>query len=72
MLLSKAGQIQQGDTIHCEYKGKKQQYVAEEVLDAGTNHEEIIIDVKSNKYFITSMAINGSSWAKNVEVLPAN
>lgn len=72
MQLTEAGQIKQGDTIHCEYKGKKQQYVAEDILGAGTKHEEVIINTLQNKYFITEMAIKGTSWAKNVEVLPAN
>lgn len=72
MKLTGAGQVQQGDTILCEYKGNHQRYVAEEVLNPGTKHEEIIIDVEKNKYFITSMVIDGSSWAKNVEVLSAH
>lgn len=63
-----AGQIRQGDIIVCEYNGNIEQYTAEEVLDPGTGREEIIINTKENKYFITSMALKGESWAKNVHV----
>ena len=66
--LAKSGQIKAGDIIHCEFKGKQQKHIVVEVLDAGTDREEILLDKKSNLYFITIMAINGSSWAKNVTV----
>ena len=72
MQITRPGQIRAGDTIVCDYKAKKRSYLAMEVLNAGTKYEEIIIDQKNNKYFITSMAINGTSWAKNVELLPKN
>ena len=69
MVVTSVGQISQGDTIHCEYKGGLCKYVAEEVLNKGTVYEEVIIDLETNRYFITSLVLDGSSWAKNVHVL---
>jgi len=66
--LTRPGQIKTGDTIHCEFRGEIQQHPVKEVLNAGTSREEILINRKKNLYFITSMAIDGSSWAKNVRV----
>ena len=69
--LTNSGQIQPGDTIHCEFKGKSQKYRAKEVLNAGTDQEEILLNKKKNLYFITSMAVEGTSWAKNVRFVSA-
>ena len=63
------GQIKKGDTVLCEYKGKKEAHIVEEVLYPGAGNEEILLDVDDNYYFVTSMAIDGTSWAKNVKVL---
>lgn len=65
--LTAAGQIKCGDEIHCEYKGKLKKYTAIEVLNPGSDREEIVVNKKANIYFITSMAIDGTSWAKNVK-----
>lgn len=64
--LTSAGQIKPGNTVHCDFKGRPQKYRVKEVLYAGTDKEEILINKKKNLYFITSMAIDGTSWAKNV------
>lgn len=64
--LTAPGQIKRGCRIHCTFNGKPQTCRAKEILNAGTDKEEILIDVKQNIYFITSMAIDGSSWAKDV------
>lgn len=64
--LTAPGQIKPGDIIHCEFKGKPQRYRVKEVLYPGTYKEEILINKKKNLYFITSMAVDGSSWAKKV------
>ncbi len=69
--LKTVGQIKPMDLIVTEYKGIPTPYFAEEVLNPGTDKEEIIIDSRHNKYFITSMAISGDSWAKNTVVIPA-
>lgn len=66
--LTAPGQIKKGDELTAEYKGKTRPYIAEEILNPGTDKEEVILDVEDNLYFITSMAIDGSSWAKNVEI----
>ncbi len=71
--LTAPGQIKPGDTIHCEFKGKPQRYRVKEVIHPGTDKEEILINKKKNLYFITSMAVDGSSWAKMVHYgNPAN
>lgn len=58
--LSCFSQIQK-DVIICHYNGKRQVYIAEEVLNPGTDQEEVVVDNGENKYFITSMAIDGTS-----------
>ena len=69
MNLFSSGQIQVGDTIICEFKGERKEYKVEEVLNPGKRGEEILLDKRNNLYFITSMSINGTSWAKNVKFL---
>ena len=64
------GQIKEGDRLHVTFDGKRVKYKAKEVLNPGTIHEEIIVNKKRNYYFITSMALNGTSWAKDVRVEP--
>jgi len=65
--LTEAGQIQKGATIVLAYKGDGQAHTAVDILNSGTDREEILLDLDVNLYFITSMAINGSSWAKKVK-----
>jgi len=67
--LTLPGQIKEGDKLKITYKNEKINYIAEEILNPGTDREEIILDVDSNLYFITSMALDGTSWAKNVQIL---
>ncbi|WP_390614233.1 hypothetical protein [Maricurvus nonylphenolicus] len=69
--LTAVGQVKALDLIITEYKGIPTPYFAEEVLNPGTDKEEVIVDSRYNKYFITSMAVNGKSWAKNTIVIPA-
>lgn len=64
--LTEVGQIKKGDIVQCVYRGRLLRYIAEEVLHEGTDKEEVIVDLEENKYFITSMAIDGTSWAKEV------
>lgn len=66
VVLTDVGQIKVNDSVFCEFEGKKQKYRAKEVLNAGTEEEEVLLNKKKNLYFITRMAIDGSSWAKNV------
>ena len=67
--LTGPGQIRQGDRLRLIYKGRSMEYVAERVRFPGTELEEVIVDTRANKYFIVSMALDGSSWAKQVSVL---
>lgn len=67
--LIKAGQIKQGDKLLCWFNGELKLYTAKEILNAETDREEIILKRRRNIYFITSMAIDGSSWAKNVHIV---
>lgn len=64
--LSKVGQIKKGAIVVATYKSSVQKHTVDEVLHAGTDKEEILLDTKSNLYFNTSMAIDGISWAKEV------
>ena len=67
-LLTKVGQIKKGDCLMVEYDGKTLPYIARNVIHKGTLQEEIIVHRKLNKYFIVALAIDGSSWAKKVEI----
>lgn len=65
--LTGAGQIQKGATVVLSFKGDGQVHTVDEVLSAGTNREEILLDTESNLYFITSKVVDGTSWAKQVK-----
>jgi len=65
--LVKSGQIRTGDKVSLVFKGRKQSHTVANVLNSGSKEkEEIILNSQRNVYFITQMAINGSSWAKDV------
>lgn len=66
--LLSAGQLEPGDIIQATFKGETKRYDVEDVLNPGTDKEEIILDIHDNLYFITSMVIDGTSWAKNVMI----
>lgn len=71
--LQTAGQIIAGDLLLLEMDGHVIEARAREVLNPGDDrNEEIIIAKRSNKFFITNMAIDGMSWAKHVHVVRAN
>lgn len=67
--LTKAGQIKKGAEIVLSNNGGGEVHTVDEVLNAGTDKEEILLNTKDNLYFITSMAIDGTSWAKQVKFL---
>lgn len=52
-----------------QFTGKTKKYKALEIIDSGARTEEVIVDQEKNHYFITSMAIDGTSWAKNVRFI---
>lgn len=62
------GQIQKGDSLIVEYLGVDRAHTVEEVLDPGTDFEEVILNRRTNLYFITSTVIDGTSWASNVRI----
>jgi len=64
--LLSVGQIKEGDTVLVTFKNNRRPYDVKEVLNAGTSKEEILLDIEDNLYFITSMAIDGTSWAEDV------
>jgi len=70
--LKKPGQIKEKDLLLIVFNGSICVERAKEILNSGTDREEIILVKKTNKYFITSMAIDGSSWAKDVRILREN
>jgi ACT domain-containing protein len=67
------GQLKVGDLILIEHKHDNKLVVSpatvRAVVNAGAETEEIIICKKYNKYFITGMYLDGSSWVKNVQVV---
>ena len=66
--LKQAGQITKHDLLIIDYRGVSTPYFVREVLNPGEDIEEVIVNKKDNIYFITSMAIDGTSWAKNVDI----
>lgn len=56
------GKIKQGDNL--KVNGEWQ--TAIKIIHAGTDAEEIILNLKDNKHFITKMVASGISWAKEV------
>ena len=66
--LAAAGQVQPGDYLSFTVGGKPLCVKAKEVLFAGTDKEEIIYRRRRNQYFITSMALDGTSTHKGVWV----
>lgn len=65
--LTQPGQIKRGATVELFFKGEGQSHTVDQILMPGSDKEEILLDTESNLYFITSMAIDGSSWAKQVK-----
>jgi len=66
--LNRAGQIKVGDWLRFLMAGRFISAQAKLVLNAGTAKEEIIYNRKKNHYFITSMALDGTSSHKDVMV----
>lgn len=67
--LTGVGQIKKGDKVLLSYKGEAQIHIAKEILMEGKPEEEILLNKETNLYFITSMAVDGTSWAKEVKHL---
>ena len=68
--LTDYGQITEGDFIIIDFCGARMCVTANQVLQKGTENEEIVYNRKKNFYFITSMVLDGTSNHKNVYVVP--
>jgi hypothetical protein len=69
--LTGVGQIKQGDKIRLSFNGEEQIHTAKEILMQGKQTEEILLNKRQNLYFIVSMAVDGTSWAKDVKYFSA-
>lgn len=65
--LTGPGQINKGASVVLSYDGEAQAHIVDQVLRPGTDREEILLSTKTNLYFITSMAVDKTSWAKQVK-----
>ncbi len=67
-IVTAEGQLKKGDkiTIIGRSISDDQNTTIKEVIDVDGN-EEIIINKKRNRYFITNMLLSGDSWAKQVQ-----
>lgn len=65
------GQIKKGDFIYIESKNENVEEIhkVKEVLFENTHGEEILLKRKSNRYFITSKYLEGSSWVNSVKII---
>lgn len=70
--LAGPGQIKSGDVIIMTTAGRRICKTAKEVLHAGTREEEVIYNKKKNHYFITRMVLDGTSYHKDVYIVPEN
>lgn len=59
--LTGAGQVEPGDWLEFQVGDSTISCAAVEILFAGTEKEEIVYNRKRNHYFITSMAVGGTS-----------
>ena len=68
MELIKEGQLAKGDKVTIIGKSQKdsQKTTVKEIIKNEKGGEEIIINKKQNKYFITSMVLSGDSWVDKV------
>lgn len=66
--LAHPGQIKAGDQLEFQVAGSKITAIVREVLNPGTTQEEVIYNRKRNHYFITAMALDGTSSHKQVLV----
>ena len=69
MRITAPGQVKVGTKLRFNIGDKNYAETAKQILDPGTAKEEIIYNKRKNYYLITSMAINGTGSAKNVEYL---
>lgn len=68
--LREPGQIKEGDLLRFSTSDGMEEAIAREVLYPGTDTEEVIVNKRRNYYFITAKAIEGTSWVKDVQIIP--
>lgn len=68
--ITSAGQVKKGDVIVCDCKGKEKAYKVKEVLFSGQHREEVIVNIKKNKFFLIENVLKNKSWAKNAMFMP--
>ncbi len=72
-IVTREGQLKKGDKITIVGKSTSddQNTTVKDVIEVDGN-EEIIINKRQNKYFITHMLLSGDSWAKQVQIKKAH
>ncbi|MGE4335847.1 MAG: hypothetical protein AB7E55_07720 [Pigmentiphaga sp.] len=70
--LTGPGQIKKGDLLRFAVAGKEIEAPAQLIINEGTGKEEIVYNRGKNHYFITSMAVDGTSSHKGVMVRRLN
>jgi len=70
MIVTGEGQISKGDTLQIVGKNTRDDQITtvKEVITVSGN-EEVILNKKKNYYFITKLVVDGTSWAKQVQIL---
>lgn len=66
--LTAPGQIQEGDRLSFRVGSSFICARARQIIASGTDKEEVVYNRKKNHYFLTSMAVDGTSSHKNVMV----
>jgi len=66
VLVDMFGQFKIGDTILIVQSDKFFKASVKDVLNYGTDKEEVIINKTKNLYFIVAMYLKNKSWAKQV------
>lgn len=67
--LADYGQVNVGDLIVVRnVDGEVTPVIVPDVVQAGTDTEEIITDKHKNSYFIVSMYLAGQSWVKDCQI----
>jgi hypothetical protein len=67
--LTQFGQIKRGDLIIVRnVEGEVTPVIVADIVQAGTETDEIITDKRKNSYFIVSMYLAGQSWVKDCQI----
>ncbi len=70
MIVTGEGQIKAGNLLRIVGKNTldDQEVTAKEIINVCGN-EEVIIDVRRNRYFITKLLGSGESWVRQVQII---